>query len=69
MEMEYKTVRQIATCGRYPFSMGQLRTFLLHRDKNGLNQAVRRIGRRIYFRTDLFEKWIESQGETSVFDT
>jgi len=66
---EYKTVRQIASCGRYPFTMGQLRTFLLDRDKNGLSSAVRRIGKRIYIRTDLFENWIESKGEPLDFAT
>lgn len=66
---EYKTVSQIASCGRYPFTLGQLRNLLLERSKNGLSTAVRKIGKRIYIRTDLFENWIESQGEPMDFGT
>jgi len=65
----YRTVNQIATCGRYPFTVGQMRTLLLSREKNGLNQAVRKIGRRLYFKVDVFEKWMDNQRESTLFDT
>ena len=59
-EFQYKTIREIVTSSRYPFTIGQLRHFLIHRHKNGLEMAVRKIGRRIYLRVDLFDRWIES---------
>jgi hypothetical protein len=60
----YRTIRQISESGRYPFTIGQLRYYLMFRHKNGLKKAVRKIGKRIYLREDLFEEWIESQNST-----
>jgi hypothetical protein len=57
----YWSPRQIVLSGTYPFSMGQLRHLLLYRHRNGLQNAVRKIGKRLVFRMDLFEAWIESQ--------
>jgi hypothetical protein len=57
---KYLSAQQIEDSPRYPFSMGQIRHFLLNRHKNGLNKAVRKIGKRLYLRRDLFEAWIES---------
>jgi len=57
------TVNQIIDSYNYPFTKGQLHYFLNMRHKNGLNKAVRKIGKRIYFRLDLFEDWIEKQSE------
>ena len=56
----YRTIRQIAESSQYPFTIGQLRYYLMFRHKNGLEKAVRKIGKRIYLREDLFEEWIES---------
>lgn len=57
---EYKTVQQIATSDRYPFTLGQLRHLFLFRHRNGLDEATRKIGKRLLIRVDLFDKWIES---------
>lgn len=57
----YWSPRQIVLSGKYPFSMGQLRHLLLYRHRNGLQNAVRKIGKCLVFRMDLFEAWIESQ--------
>lgn len=62
-EFEYMSLEQILMCKRYPFSKGQMQFFLLNRHKNGLDAAIRKIGKRIYFRTDLFDSWIETQSE------
>lgn len=61
--IKYLSAQQIEESSRYPFSMGQIRHFLLNRHKNGLKKAVVRIGKRLYFRQDLFEQWIEEQRE------
>jgi hypothetical protein len=58
---EYWSPQQIVTSGKYPFSMGQVRHLLLHRHRNGLQEAVRKIGKRLVVRVDLFDQWIEGQ--------
>lgn len=60
---EYWSPRQIVDSGKYPFTMGQIRHLLLYRHRNGLQDAVRKIGKRLMFRLDLFEQWIEGQRE------
>lgn len=60
---EYWSPQQIVSSGKYPLSMGQLRHLLLYRHKNGLQSSVRRIGKRLVLRIDLFDRWIEMQAE------
>ncbi len=60
-DYEYRSPQQIVNSAKYPFTMGQLRHYLLKRHKNGLDKAVRRIGKRLYLRQDLFDQWIEAQ--------
>lgn len=62
----YLSTNQIVENENYPFTLGQMRHFLLMRHKNGLEQAVRKLGRRLYLREDLFEQWIEKQGGSDV---
>lgn len=59
-DYEYRSPQQIVSSGKYPFTIGQMRYFLLHRHRNGLQTAVRKIGKGLALRTDLFEAWIES---------
>lgn len=61
----YMTPKQIVECGKYPFSMGQIRHMLKRRHASGLQKAIRKIGKRCYFKTDLFEQWVDSQGKNS----
>jgi hypothetical protein len=58
---EYISPKQITTCGRYPFSLAQVRHFLLFRHRNGLASAIRKVGKRILLRADLWEAWLEGQ--------
>ncbi len=60
---QYWSPQQIVKSGKYPFSMGQMRHLLLFRHRNHLQDAVRKIGKRLVIRIDLFEKWIEKQKE------
>ena len=62
-EIQYAAVEQVVENPKYPFSESQIRHYLLHRHRNGLSSAIRKIGKRLYIRLDLFEKWIESQAE------
>lgn len=57
----YLTPQQIVQGGQYPFTIGQIRHYLMMRHKNGLDRSVRKIGKRIYLKRDEFEKWIDSQ--------
>lgn len=57
----YWSPQQIVQSGKYLLTMGQLRHLLLCRHRNGLQKAIRKIGKRLVFRIDLFEAWIESQ--------
>ena len=59
-QWKYLSIREIAEGKEYPFTVGQLRHYLIYRHKNGLEKAIRKIGKRIYLRQDLFEAWIES---------
>jgi hypothetical protein len=36
------------------------------RHRNGLQKAVRKIGKRLYLHRDLFEEWIESQSNKEI---
>ncbi len=63
---EYLSPQQIVKCGRYPFSQGQIRHLLLYRHRNGLQEAVRKIGKRLLLRADLFNQWIESYGKGGI---
>lgn len=61
-ESEYLTIPQVVRGTRYPFTNGQMRQMLIMRHKNGLDKAVRKIGKRIYLNKLEFDKWIESHG-------
>ncbi len=58
---QYTSPQQIVSSGKYPFTMGQMRHLLLYRHRNGLHEAVRKIGKRLVLRIDLFDEWIEGQ--------
>lgn len=62
-EKIYLEPKQIVESDNYPFSIGQVRHYLLMRHRNGLEKAVRKIGKRLYLRKDLFDQWIENQGQ------
>lgn len=62
-EHRYLSVKQIIESNLYPFTAGQLRHYLIKRHGNGLKTVVRKIGKRLYLRQDLFELWIEEQKE------
>jgi hypothetical protein len=62
-DYEYLTVKQIVESKNYPFTFGQMRFFLTKRHRNRLSKAVRKIGRSLYLRKDLWESWIEEQQE------
>lgn len=58
---QYLSINQIADSDRYPFTLGQMRHYLIMRHRNGLEAAVRKIGKRLYIRKDIFDSWIEKQ--------
>jgi len=60
-DTKYMSVKQIVGDGKYPFTLPMMRYYLLNRHKNGLDQAIRKIGKRLFIRMDLFDDWIERQ--------
>jgi hypothetical protein len=58
---QYQSLQQIVSSNKYPFTIGQLRHMLLHRHHNQLEKAVRKVGKRLYLRIDLWEAWLEKQ--------
>lgn len=63
MEYKYLRVSDIVKSEKYPFSNSQIRYFLMYRHQNGLSKAVRKIGRTVFLRSDLFDEWMESSSE------
>jgi hypothetical protein len=57
------TPKQIFDSNKYPFTEGQLKFYMLHRKENGLDIAIRKMGKCLFIRMDLFEMWIESYRE------
>lgn len=57
----YRTVRQLAEDPAFCFTMPMLRYYVLHAHRNGLSTALRRVGRKVLIRRDLFIDWIEKQ--------
>lgn len=62
-DFQYLSIKQIVDSKRYPFTIGQMRHYLIMRHRNGLQNAVRKVGKMIVLRIDLFDQWIEEQGE------
>lgn len=55
----WRTLKEIADGDEYPFTMGQIRDFIMKKHTNDFSKCLRKIGRRIYVRLDLFDDWIE----------
>ncbi len=59
----YVTVKQLVSDPHFCFSEPALRYYILHSGSNGLKFAIRRLGRKILIRRDLFVNWLEEQGQ------
>ena len=61
----FLTVKQFAA--KHPaFSEASLRYHIFHEEKNGLNLALKRVGRKILIQEDAFFVWIDSlQGNSN----
>ena len=58
----YLTVKQMAA--KHPaFSEASLRYHIFHESKNGIDKAIRRVGRKILINENLFFDWLESQAK------
>jgi len=62
----YNTVSQLSEDPAFCFSKASLRYYILHAHKNGLSKAIRRVGRKLLIRRDLFVAWIEEQAQRRV---
>ena len=59
--IEYCTPKQIAEDKTFCFTLPMIRYYILHAHKNGLEASLRRVGKKILIRKDLFIGWIEDQ--------
>ena len=56
----FMTVKQF--CQQYPvFTQGGMRWLLFHRQQNGLDHAVVKVGRKVLIDVDQFFLWLEQQ--------
>lgn len=62
----YMTVKQIAEDPSFCFTIPMLRYYILHAHSNELTPALRRIGRKILIRRDLFINWLEKQSSKHI---
>ena len=60
-EDSYCTIKQLAKDPQFCFSAPALRYYVLNAHKNGLSKALRRVGRKVLIRRDLFIEWLEKQ--------
>lgn len=60
-DIKYLSIKQIAENAKYPFTVPMMRHYLLNRHTNGLENAVYKIGKRLFLRSDLLDQWIESK--------
>lgn len=59
-EKLFLTVRQLAE--RQPsFNESSIRYLIFHSETNGLDKAIKRIGRKVLFDYDKFIQWVEKQ--------
>lgn len=55
-----RTVQQF--CQEHPaFTLGGMRWLLFHRQNNGLDRAIVRVGRRVLIDVDKFFEWVDAQ--------
>ncbi len=60
MMPNYLTVKQMAA--KHPaFSESSIRYHIFNETKNGLDKAIKRVGRKILINEDLFFEWLEGQ--------
>jgi len=64
--IKYVSIDDIVNDSKYPFTKGQLRHHVAKRKSNGLASSIRKIGRRIYIREDLFIDWLENHAEPDI---
>jgi len=60
IEVRYMTLKQLAEDDRFPFTIAQLRDYMI-KPKSGLRKIAKRIGKKLIFREDEFIAWIESK--------
>jgi hypothetical protein len=57
----YVSIKELAKDPKCPFSYSELRHLLFDRHKNGLEVTTKKVGTKLYIRTELFYKWLASR--------
>ncbi|MCX6988820.1 MAG: hypothetical protein NTZ52_04885 [Chlamydiae bacterium] len=63
LKPEDVTKKQLSHDPALCFTEAMLSYYLLHHRRNDLDRAVRKIGRKLVIRKDLFLEWIENQSK------
>lgn len=60
IDKKYCTIKQLAEDEELPFTEPMIRYYLQNSEKFGLTHVIRKIGRKVIVRKDLFLDWVES---------
>ena len=60
-QITFKSKKEIIEDPNLPFTKGMISHYILNAETNGLKPCLRRVGKRVLFRYDLFLDWIDSQ--------
>lgn len=58
---KFATVAQLAQCEK-AFSAAALRALIFNAKRNGLEPAIRRLGRRVLIDVPAFREWVDREG-------
>lgn len=64
----YKTIKELADCYKSLFTESSIRQ-MLHRNTNGINQCVFRIGGKVLVNVSKFERWFKEREENNELHT
>jgi len=60
-EVKYLSLEQVLQI--YPFKLATVRHWLMHRDNNGLDTSVLKIGQKLYFDKKLLQEWVSDKNK------
>lgn len=61
--MKFLTIKELAKDPDFCFTEAAIRKMVFDRKINGLKKAIRKIGKRVLIRKDLFAEWLDNQIE------
>lgn len=59
---QYATIKEMPKY--FPLFTAPSLRHLIHQNTNGIQQCIKRVGRRIFFDVELFQAWLDKQNYT-----